>query len=79
MKMKRALAIAAVAGATLTAATSASAVATNGQTTNGINAEAEAFTKVDRNTQWDQVQKLKLDFPTFHPQGMSLVGDKIPQ
>ncbi|MGC0237712.1 DUF6454 family protein [Arthrobacter sp. SD76] len=25
----------------------------------------------------EQVQKLKLDFPTYHPQGMSLVGDKI--
>lgn len=75
MKMKRVLAIAAVAAATLTAGTSA--VATNGQAPKGLTAEAEAFTKVDRNTQWDQVQKLKLDFPTFHPQGMSLVGDKI--
>ena len=75
MKMKRALAIAAVAAAALTAGTSA--VATNGQTPQGLTAEAEAFTKVDRNTEWEQVQNLKLDFPTFHPQGMSLVGGKI--
>jgi hypothetical protein len=75
MKMKRVLAIAAVAAATLTAGTAA--VATNGQTPKDLTAEAEAFTRVDRNTKWEQVQKLKLDFPTFHPQGMSLVGDKI--
>lgn len=75
MKMKRILAAAAVAAATLAAGTSA--VATNGQTPDGLTPEAAAFTRVDRNTQWEQVQKLKLDFPTFHPQGMSLAGDKI--
>ena len=75
MKMKRALAIAAVVAATLTAGTSA--VATGGKTPKGLTAEAEAFTRADRNIQWDQVQKLKLDFPAFHPQDMSLVGDKI--
>ncbi|MFJ6027827.1 DUF6454 family protein [Pseudarthrobacter sp. NPDC092424] len=75
MKMKRILAVTAIAVATLTAGTSA--VATSGQTLKGLTPEAEAFSKVDRNTQWQQVQKLKLDFPTFHPQGMSLVGDKI--
>lgn len=75
MTIKRALAIAAVAAATLTAGTAA--VANNGQTPKDLTPEAEAFTRVDRNTQWDQVQKLKLDFPAFHPQGMSLVGDKI--
>ena len=75
MKMKRILAAAAVVAATLAAGSPA--VATNGQKPSGLTAESEAFTRVDRTTQWEQVQKLKLEFPTFHPQGMSLVGDKI--
>lgn len=73
--MKRVLAITAIAVAALTAGTSA--VATTGQTAKDLTPAAEAFMKVDRNTAWQQVQKIKLDFPTFHPQGMSLVGDKI--
>jgi hypothetical protein len=32
-------------------------VATNGQTQKGLSAKAEAFAKVDRNTQWNEVQK----------------------
>lgn len=32
-------------------------MATNGQTQKGLTAKAEAFTKVDRNTQWNEVQK----------------------
>ncbi len=38
---------------------------------------AEAFTQVDRNTAWDLVDRVHLDFPTYHPQGFALVGDRI--
>jgi len=36
-----------------------------------------AFAATTRSTPWEQVQKLSLDFPTYHPQGFALVGDRI--
>jgi len=36
-----------------------------------------AFTKTTRSTAWQQTQKIPLRFPTYHPQGFALVGDKI--
>ncbi|ONH59908.1 hypothetical protein CcI49_14425 [Frankia sp. CcI49] len=36
-----------------------------------------AFAATTRSTSWTQVQKISLRFPTYHPQGLALVGDKI--
>ena len=38
---------------------------------------AQAFTEVDRSTAWSLVDRVALDFPTYHPQGFALVGDRI--
>lgn len=35
------------------------------------------FTGTTRSTDWQLVQKIPLRFPTYHPQGFALVGDKI--
>lgn len=36
-----------------------------------------AVSKVDRSTQWNLVNKIRLTFPTYHPQGFARVGDRI--
>jgi hypothetical protein len=74
MKLTRALTVAAVAAFALAGGTAAVAQQPAGT---GLTAEAQAFQKVTRSTAWTQVEKLRLDFPTYHPQGMSLVGDRI--
>lgn len=51
--------------------------ATQTSTPDGLTPAAESFTQVDRNTTWTLTKKLKLDFPTYHPQGFALVGDRI--
>jgi hypothetical protein len=38
---------------------------------------ADAFTGVDRNTNWQQTSKLKLNFPTFHTEGIAYSQDHI--
>lgn len=38
---------------------------------------AAAFADTTRSTAWTQVQKIPLRFPTHHPQGFALVGDRI--
>jgi len=38
---------------------------------------ANDFMKVDRNTAWTQVDKLHLDFPTFHTEGLAITRDHI--
>ena len=38
---------------------------------------ADAFNGVDRNTNWQQTSKLKLDFPTFHTEGIAYSQDHI--
>ncbi|MGZ6745568.1 MAG: DUF6454 family protein [Nocardioides sp.] len=35
------------------------------------------FMKVDRNTTWSQVDKLHLDFPTYHPEGLAVTPDHL--
>jgi len=40
-------------------------------------AVTKAFAATTRSTPWQQVQKIPLNFPTYHPQGFALVGDKI--
>src|SRR5215212_8969975 len=36
-----------------------------------------AFAATTRTTPWRQTARIDLDFPTYHPQGFALVGDKI--
>lgn len=38
---------------------------------------AASFAQTDRNTGWELVERLQLDFPTHHPQGFAIVGDRI--
>lgn len=38
---------------------------------------ADSFQAVDRSTNWEMTGKLKLDFPTFHPQGIAYTEDHI--
>jgi hypothetical protein len=38
---------------------------------------AQSFSHVDRNTAWQLASRTRLDFPTYHPQGFALVGDRI--
>ena len=38
---------------------------------------AEAFGGVDRNTNWQQTAKLKLNFPTYHTEGIAFSEDHI--
>jgi hypothetical protein len=40
-------------------------------------AVGQAFQEVTRSTTWQQTRKIPLRFPTFHPQGFALVGDRI--
>ncbi|TFB54431.1 DUF6454 family protein [Cryobacterium tagatosivorans] len=38
---------------------------------------ADAFNRVDRNTAWQQTSKLKLNFPTYHTEGIAYSQDHI--
>jgi len=38
---------------------------------------ATAFQSVDRSTAWTLAARIPLRFPTYHPQGFALVGDRI--
>jgi hypothetical protein len=38
---------------------------------------ARDFSVVDRNTSWSQVDKLKLDFPTYHTEGLAITADHL--
>ena len=37
----------------------------------------DAFRRVDRNTSWQLTHRLRLTFPTFHPQGIAFSSDHI--
>ena len=38
---------------------------------------ADAFNGVDRSTNWQQTSKLKLNFPTYHTEGIAYSQDHI--
>lgn len=40
-------------------------------------AVAAAFASTTRSTEWEKVATIPLRFPTYHPQGFALVGDRI--
>ena len=60
--------LATIAGGAATA--SAGPVTTDGDLAN-------SFMRVDRNTAWDQLEKLQLDFPTYHPEGLAITPDHV--
>ncbi|MRJ77783.1 hypothetical protein GEV29_14660 [Aeromicrobium sp. SMF47] len=73
--------LALVAGLTLVAAAPA---AVAGAGTHGPadhrsrdSALVKTFGAVDRGTQWRLVDKMRLDFPTFHTEGIAFAGDRI--
>ena len=51
--------------------------AASAPSTGGLEPWARSFAHVDRNTAWDLVRRTHLDFPTHHPQGFAIVGDRI--
>ena len=62
-------------GAALLVPTGA-AMASSGDT-DELNTEAVSVAQLTRSNQWEQQAKIALDFDTFHPQGMTVVGDYI--
>lgn len=52
------------------------AMASSGDT-DELNTEAVSVAQLTRSNQWEQQAKIALDFDTFHPQGMTVVGDYI--
>ncbi|MEU8224592.1 DUF6454 family protein [Kribbella sp. NPDC048915] len=67
---RRLLTIATLIGVSLTGLTSAQAGGRDSDVTRG-------FQATDRGTAWTLVQRVPLKFPTYHPQGIALVGDLI--
>jgi hypothetical protein len=77
---RQVLAIALATGLAVGGAATASAVAQGsgsgtGKSTDG--ALAKDFSAVDRSTGWQLTSKLKLDFPTYHPEGLAMAGGHI--
>ncbi len=76
MMFKRTIAVTvALAGSLLALVNPATGA--EGEGSQGLTAEAEAFSRATRGTVWEEVRKIPLSFASHHPQGMSLVGDKI--
>src|SRR6476620_6215521 len=74
------LAVSAMGGTA--AAQAAGTKAQNGTNDAGTHHEtdtslADAFNGVDRNTKWQQTSKLKLNFPTYHTEGIAYSADHI--
>jgi Family of unknown function (DUF6454) len=75
MSTRRFLACAAVVAATaLLIPAGSSAVAAPARHDSGL---ATDLRTVDRSTLWTQVAKLKLDFPTYHPEGLVVTPDRF--
>src|SRR3954451_6904071 len=67
---RRLLTVAALAGVLLTGLTTAQATGRDSDVT-------RAFQATDRSTAWTLVERVPLKFPTYHPQGIALVGELI--
>ncbi|GAA2742955.1 DUF6454 family protein [Terrabacter aerolatus] len=71
-------ALIAAGAVTLTGAAVATAHTTEPAASHSTNtALADAFGKVTRNTNWQLTSKLKLNFPTFHTEGIAFTPDHI--
>ncbi|MEQ4209517.1 DUF6454 family protein [Actinopolymorpha sp. B17G11] len=70
---------AALAGVVLAAAAATAAVANSAHTGEQRREDpvVAAFANTTRSAPWREVQRIPLRFPTHHPQGFALVGDKI--
>ncbi|MEU4191180.1 DUF6454 family protein [Kribbella sp. NPDC026611] len=66
----RVLITTALAGLLLTGLTTAEAAGRDSDVT-------RAFQATDRSTPWSLVERVPLQFPTYHPQGIAVVGDLI--
>lgn len=66
-------ALAGLAGIALVAAAAGSATAAPAPHDSALAADLKV---VDRNVTWTQVSKLKLNFPTYHPEGLVVTGDR---
>lgn len=76
--MMRSNTLVAAAALSVVAAVGATTVATASPTTDArLGAAAEAFSHTTRSTPWRLVRKVGLDFPTYHPQGLARVGDRL--
>src|SRR5665811_1640125 len=69
--------IATVIGALAIGGTAAAYAAGAGDHHAGNTALADDFNGVDRNTNWQLTGKLKLNFPTFHTEGIAFTPDHI--
>lgn len=74
MKLRSA-SVACAAAVLLTAPGVASAI--QGESRGGDDQLVQTFQNLSRSTAWQQVDSLRLEFDTFHPQGMEVVGDRI--
>jgi len=66
-------ALAAIAGTCLLG----TGIAADAAPTDQGDALGVAVSKLDRSAAWTQVDKIKLNFPTHHPQGFTRVGDRL--
>ncbi|AKH82250.1 hypothetical protein AA958_08405 [Streptomyces sp. CNQ-509] len=80
MRYVRTLGVTALAAALLGTVAASAAPAARPGGGHGTERDApvvEAVAKLDRNSKWELVEKLPLDFETYHPQGMTRVGDRL--
>lgn len=70
-KMMLTLAVAATIGSVTTAFANPDVI----QPRNNDNQLAENFMQLSRDTAWEQKEKIDLQFNTYHPQGMTKIGD----
>jgi hypothetical protein len=69
--------ISATAACALLIGGTASAAADTSQTVRQDGALAHDFAAVDRNTAWTQVDKLQLNFPTYHTEGLAITPNHL--
>src|SRR5690606_5982478 len=74
MRARRFAALLAVPVALTTLAGSGSAAPAGGGHDDPL---VEAITQLDRSTAWQLVDRIPLDFETYHPQGFAAVGDRL--
>ena len=69
--------ISVVAACALLVGGATSAVAATGHERRQEGTLARDFAAVDRNTAWTQVDKMKLDFPTYHTEGLAVTPNHL--
>jgi hypothetical protein len=77
LTLTRVVATAALLGAAAGGVTAASADPAGSPARRADGDLASTFMKTDRNTAWQEVERLHLDFPTFHTEGLAMTKDHI--